>query len=276
MALPAFGPLYLDDIGYDTFVKLAQEDIRNPSLRTLLPQAFSSAAKNPQRSAELLTLVQKVVEGAKPPMRAELHPYLFALGDYSDWDKWIEAARSASAEERKRLVTGFAHAAIFPSLACKFVTEWQVVGPFDNANDQGFDKPFGPENDLTSNQTFANGLSEQVAWQAVTVDDRGYLDFIKCFSVAQNVVAYALAKVEAKSAAEIPILLGSDDAAAVWVNGKEDHRQHLHRSARPAQDLILANLQQGMNEILIKVDQTSGDWGLYLQLVDKDHILTYK
>lgn len=276
MALAAFGPVYLDDIGYETFVKLAEEDIQSPSLRTLLPQAFASAAKNSQRSAELLTLVQKVVEGARPPQRAELYPYLFALGDFSHWDKWMETARTASIAERKRLVTGFGHAAIFPSLSCKYVSEWQIVGPFDNADDQGFEKLFGPEKNFTSEQTFANGLGEQVAWQTAATDDKGYLDFTNCFQRTQDVVAYALAKIEAKEPAEVPILLGSDDAAAVWVNGKEVHREHLHRSPRPAQDLIIAKLQQGVNDILIKVDQTGGDWGLYLQLVDKDRILIYK
>ncbi len=275
MALPAFGPIYLDNIGYDAFIQLAKEDVRNPFLRSLLPQAFSFAAKNSQRSAELLTLVQKVVEGTKPALRAELYPFLFALGDFSYWDGWIETARSASLDERKLLVTGFSHASIFPSLSCRFVTEWQVVGPFDNANDQGFDKIFGPEKG-SSNPPFANGLGEQVDWQAATADDKGYLDFTKCFQATQDVVAYALAKVDAKSAVEVPILLGSDDAAAVWINGKQVHRQHLHRSPRPAQDLIIAKLQQGVNDILIKVDQTGGDWGLYLQLVDKDHLLAYR
>jgi sialate O-acetylesterase len=275
MPLTTFGPLRFDQACYNAFMQLAKKDVRNPALFTLMPQATAYADNHPESIANLLPIYQEIFTGMKPKDRLANYPYLFGLGDFTHWEEWLTAVREATFVERKRLAIAFSQAASFSAISCRFVQNWQVVGSFNNTDDLGFDNAYSPEADRSFDKPYTDGLQGPVEWKTVAVEANGYLDFMKCFTVNESVVAYALMRVEAQRNTEVPLLLGSDDAAAVWVNGKEVSREHQHRSARAAEDLMLVHLVKGSNTILIKVDQGGGDWGLYVQLVDKEGILKY-
>jgi hypothetical protein len=71
------------------------------------------------------------------------------------------------------------------------------------------------------------------------------------------------------------MLIGSDDQVAVWVNGEEVHRNNTSRGAFPDSDIVQCELNAGWNEVLCKIGQNGGGWGLYLRFNDPDGSLRY-
>jgi hypothetical protein len=63
-------------------------------------------------------------------------------------------------------------------------------------------------------------------------------------------------------------LLGSNDGATVYLNGKKVHHVHAKRSLIPDEDEIPLNLEEGRNHLMIKVEQWKGGWGLSFRLKD--------
>ena len=62
--------------------------------------------------------------------------------------------------------------------------------------------------------------------------------------------------------------LGSNDGIIVWVNGKVVSDRKVSRAAEPDQDRADCDLTAGWNEVRVKVDNTGGRWGFYLELRD--------
>jgi len=275
MALAAFGPLPIDQASYDAFMSLARQKPDDPALLRLLPQAISILKRRPELGTELSVRINDLLARGKAEDRILLYPYLFALGDFKLWPEWLQQVRKADLQERKRLAAAWTQAADFPQLPCPLVSRYLIAGAFDNAQDKGFDTAYSPEKNTDPAAVFNDALGGPAGFKPAAAEPHGFLNLLGAFPQQENVIAYALVEVSASREAEIPILLGSDDAAAVWVNGREVYREHAHRAARPAQDLLLANLNPGVNHVLIKVEQVGGDWGLYLQFVDKDRVLSY-
>ncbi len=275
MALPAFGPMAIDPIVYQSFVYMVRQNPGNEQLTVMLPQVFATARQDAERQKELRPLIDRMVESLKPSDQLCYAPYQFALSNFSQWDAYVRKMGQLPLAERKQWAKAWLAAAQFPSLSCPFVKQWQVAGPFDNSGDKFFDKAYGPESNPALSAQYKDGLHGSVRWQAASAEDNGYLDFCKLLPVPKDAIVYAQAQVESQRDADVLLLFGSDDAAAVWVNGKEVHREHLHRPAQPGSDLMIVNLVKGRNDILVKVDQEGGDWGLYLQLVDKDGLLKF-
>ena len=86
-------------------------------------------------------------------------------------------------------------------------------------------------------------------------------------------VAYAHTTVNAKKKGEILLLLGSNDDPAVWVNNKEVHRKTVARGVQACQDIIIVPVKEGKNDILIKIVQRGGGWGLNFRISDWRRIL---
>ncbi len=71
------------------------------------------------------------------------------------------------------------------------------------------------------------------------------------------------------------LLVGSDDQVAVWINGVRVHRHNPSRGATPDEDMVPCELRAGWNQVLCKVGQHYGGWGLYLRFADPEGDLKY-
>jgi sialate O-acetylesterase len=267
MALPVFGPVPMTEIRYWNL--LEQWQVSEGNLSEYVPFLGALVARYPERRAEMQETFQQKLNTLTPAEKLALSPVLFSLGDFSLWPDWLKTAETASLAERKKMAAIFAQLPGTASLKSGFIRNWLVVGPYDYANDAGYDRVYAPERNQKLLLSAPDQALDSLKWLPATSNANGYLDFMPLFEPNQNTLAYALAVVEATQKVKVPLLLGSDDAAVVWVNGQEIHREHMHRGARPASDLMLIELNPGKNSILVKVDQGAGDWGLFLQLVDK-------
>src|SRR6266540_6445550 len=101
-----------------------------------------------------------------------------------------------------------------------FVGAWSVVGPFDDEGKRGFDVVLPPETavDLAAKLP---GKVREVAWRRLPpeVFSEGFVHLGAAVSPSREVVAYALAVVEAPHDERVQLWLGASGAAQVFVNG---------------------------------------------------------
>jgi hypothetical protein len=97
------------------------------------------------------------------------------------------------------------------------------------------------------------------------------LDLNQVFGQTDNAVAYAVAVIDVPQAVDgLQLLFGSDDAAKVWLNGREIWSVNRTRGVNLDEDLVPGlSLRAGRNTLVVKVVQGVGGWGLAARFVRK-------
>jgi len=90
---------------------------------------------------------------------------------------------------------------------------------------------------------------------------KGAVNLIEAVGNKQDAVAYLRAKIWSPQTQKATLLLGTDDGVKVWLNGKQVHANNAARGVAVDQDKVPVSLQQGVNELLLKVTNGGGDWG---------------
>jgi HEAT repeat protein len=138
---------------------------------------------------------------------------------------------------------------------------WQLNGPHRQDGVTGaqavFNLEFGPEKDGKSTRWQPLPESEQVNLAAQ-------------FPGQDNCIAYLRTQVDAPETMPAAILLGSDDGAKIWVNGKVVHSNNVDRGEIADQDVAPIQLEKGLNEIIVKVSQGGGGWSMSARIVSTD------
>lgn len=157
-----------------------------------------------------------------------------------------------------------------------FVLDWQLIGPFDNAGGQGFDRVYPPESAIELMGRFV-GKNGEVVWAPFATNDvYGVVDLAKALGPHKGAAAYAVAEFTAAAECDVELRIGSPNALKVWVNAQlVFERDEYHRGMeaviegpktvlRPVVDQfhVPARLRLGRNAILIKVCQNeqTEDW----------------
>ena len=63
--------------------------------------------------------------------------------------------------------------------------------------------------------------------------------------------------------------MARNDGAKVWINGDLVHKNYVARGLTYGEDRFRAKLQQGLNPILVKVEDRVRDWGFVIETVDE-------
>jgi hypothetical protein len=156
-----------------------------------------------------------------------------------------------------------------------FITQWLVLGPFDNAGDAGYETVYPPEEklDFAAEYDVKGGKAK---WVSLAAGPDGYVNFDAFFRPNDDVVSYAYAEIISPDERDADLLIGSDDGAKAWLNGRLVHDHHVHRGWIPDQDREKVRLSKGTNTLLIKVDEGGGAWGFSARFVDPHETLQYK
>ncbi len=156
-----------------------------------------------------------------------------------------------------------------------FLTEWHLIGPFDNTDMKGYDVVYPPETkvDLAAKST---GKMGEVEWERhATEDEYGVLDIAKKTAPHKGAVTYGYTTFATDKPRSIEIRLGTPNAWKLWVNGELVFaRDEYHRGTQLDQYKVRAKLKSGTNAILIKVCQNeqtdvwAQDWKYQLRVCD--------
>jgi hypothetical protein len=147
--------------------------------------------------------------------------------------------------------------------APSYVTDWQVIGPFDNKDRAGFDTVYVPEQEINLAGEYTGLGGAPVRWSATEPGRTGYVDFAKILKPAEGGVAYAWREFEVAEDTTLNVALGSNDGVKLWLNGELLLSSKASRVARPGDEQLTLPLKKGKNSVLLKIDQIAGGWGLY-------------
>lgn len=156
-----------------------------------------------------------------------------------------------------------------------FITQWKIVGPFDNTGRKGFENVFAPEKSLDLLSEF-DGKSGKVKWQDYVVTDKfGKVDFNAAYGKLKEVTAYATADFLSETAQNVEVRLGCETSWKLWLNGKLLFgRDEYHFDSQIDQYKLPAQLQPGHNILLLKVCQSEQaedwtvDWNFQVRITD--------
>ena len=155
-----------------------------------------------------------------------------------------------------------------------FLTNWQLIGPFDNPDEKGLTTIYPPEKSFDPKQTYQGINNQSIKWKHYQGKDTGYINFTHILDRPELGVAYARTTINANAAAEIKIGVGSNDGCRLWINGQLVHEKVIQRLAKPNQDILTVPVKKGENSILIKIDQFGGGWGFYLSILEGEDGIT--
>ena len=131
--------------------------------------------------------------------------------------------------------------------------KWKIIGPFENADGQGFAAVYPPEQKLDFAATYPGKNGEPAAWKDLELPD-GQLTSVKVFREENHafMTVYLTREITTNRATELPIALGSGGPLTVWLNGTQLLADNNARQPAPDQVHATLKLKPGKNTLLIK------------------------
>jgi hypothetical protein len=159
--------------------------------------------------------------------------------------------------------------------ARKFLTEWNLSGPFDAPDMDSLTTVFPPENGIDLNATYPGKSGKPAGWKKIKAPASGYIDLNPLVQPNERVVVYAVGWVRAPEDMTAHLLLGSDDGVRVWINDELRHTNPAYRAVATDQDQVAVRLKKGWNKVLLKILQGDGGFGFQARFVDPDGKLVW-
>lgn len=148
------------------------------------------------------------------------------------------------------------------------IQTWRLLGPFDNANNQGFHTALLPESGHPG--PFFGKAEQPLTWKPYYGQlASGYVDLKALVSPEPWVVAYAACEIYSPVERASLLEVGSDDGIQIWINGERICKRDVYRLAVPMQDILPVQLKQGWNSVFCKIGQARGEWGFHFRLTDE-------
>ncbi|MDP6381461.1 MAG: hypothetical protein QF662_08965, partial [Phycisphaerae bacterium] len=156
------------------------------------------------------------------------------------------------------------------------IVEWKIIGPFENKNDDAFDKVFPPEKGIDFEAEYDGAAGQKVRWQTHRLgrninhkfDNLNGIDFTKLYTPHSWVCAYALLYVDSPKEQKVHFLIGSDDEVKIWVNDELAWKNKVKRAPVPDEDDAVVTLKKGRNKVLVKITQALWGWAVYFRVAD--------
>jgi hypothetical protein len=176
---------------------------------------------------------------------------------------------TGKADQAQGMDLGFTGSSLMPA-SRKFITEWNLIGPFDAPDMDYLTTAYPPEKEVGFNKKYLGKANKEVGWRKIQAEPTGYIRLTELVQPNEQAVIYALGYVFAPDDTQTHMLLGSDDGVRISINDELVHSNPAYRGAYPDQDKVRVNLKKGWNKVLLKVLQGAGGWGYYVRFADPD------
>lgn len=158
--------------------------------------------------------------------------------------------------------------------ATSFLRDWLVLGPFWSTQCspehlQSFIAPhaetIGKIGSLSEPVPFADAvIGMRARWEPLTVPadapETPQLDLNAAVGKLECAVLYLGAYVFAQEPCSRKLLFGSDDGAAIWINGQQLIQLHEERPFQVDENAVEVPLNQGRNLLIVQVTQLKRSW----------------
>jgi hypothetical protein len=136
-----------------------------------------------------------------------------------------------------------------------FIRTWLGSGPYKTEGKDGsaiFDVAYPPEQGDGKAAKWAPPPANSVGPWQITLD--------AALGGGDNIAGYMKTRVFAPAEMDAQLEIGSDDAVKAWLNGKPVHANNCDRGCSPKQDVVKVRLQNGWNDLMLKIVNKSGGW----------------
>ena len=145
---------------------------------------------------------------------------------------------------------------------------WLVAGPYPGTADlESFARSFST---LTTPPKTNGGTQ---GWELKRTRPNGLLSFLEIAaepSATENAIAVAAGWIMCPRPLTATIAFGSDDGAVVLVNGETILLDRTTHGASPFGSILQVPLRQGPNQVIIAVENGSGDFGFHFRPLDRE------
>jgi serine phosphatase RsbU (regulator of sigma subunit) len=148
-----------------------------------------------------------------------------------------------------------------------YITKWLVLGPFfPNDLQKDFLIDAGGEMNIEPKEgdTVVTAQGNTLTWQWHQ-SNQSIINLLNVVGTYDFATAYAFCILKSDIECTNQILLGSDDGAAIWINGIQAHYNPVDRPLFLDHDGFKADFKQGANRCLVKVSQGTLNWGFSLR-----------
>jgi ribosomal protein L3 len=157
-----------------------------------------------------------------------------------------------------------------------YITQWQVLGPFDNTKGKGYTEVFPPEKKLDLSAVTKGKDDKEIRWKAhTTAEPEGNVNLNKALVDAKDVVGYASTVVESPTESVAELRVATKNAVKVWFNGESVYaKEEYHHGKYMDQHVAKVTLKKGRNVILLKVCQNErseawmAEWDFQARICD--------
>jgi len=149
------------------------------------------------------------------------------------------------------------------------VTDWLIIGPFDNTGKSGFKKIYPPEEVINLQKIYTGKDSIQIKWfQPKKTNLSGFINFDAFLYPNNWSVGYALTYIYSPKERVVMFKVGADDTVKIWLNDQVVIEQDIYRKAVIDQEVVPVWLGEGWNKILVKVCEKEESWGFNFRITD--------
>jgi putative heme-binding domain-containing protein len=153
----------------------------------------------------------------------------------------------------------------------QLITNWWAIGPFAAAGNDALNQNFGPDispGHIDLKAHYMGPGNKPIAWEQIKTtpgnqENPQWVDFRQFCAdrhfPTDNVVGYFATQIVAPQDESARLLIGSDDAAKVWLNGENILTDETTRPCQLGDDNVPIKLKKGPNLLLCKLRQGQGD-----------------
>ncbi|MFM9984490.1 MAG: DUF3857 domain-containing protein [Flavobacteriales bacterium] len=139
------------------------------------------------------------------------------------------------------------------------ISNWQVVGTFDNTSGSGFNKSWGPLENSGANASFKNKVEADVKWYNTPVEKKNrWFDFNNYFNIG-NSIMYAQTFLKSETSQQGYIFSGVSGSIKIWVNDKLITNVLEERNCDLDSYINGVELNKGYNRILVQIGESEAD-----------------
>lgn len=148
------------------------------------------------------------------------------------------------------------------------VPEWYIAAPIPLDNWRPWDPAWLKAQHIDPDHVDIHRPLEGHPWVRMGAEafQNGILDFENIYH-GQNCIAFMAGDVTSNRDIDTELSMGSDDALQVYCNGVQVHVDTDQRGISPDSIKVPVHFHQGVNHLLVMVEQGGGDWAVQLRII---------
>ncbi len=175
-----------------------------------------------------------------------------------------------------------------------YIRNWLILGPFPNCENCGTENYKHGKNCTgfyTDYLKSAGGEKNLIPEPGMKIDspkpglNREWFTYqsktdkiplAELMNPKDMVIAYAFTQIKSPKDQKAILALGSNDGVQVFLNGEKVHENHPEngRWLQADNDYVPVELKNGLNRLMLKIDQGTGDFGFIARFLDYDSLVT--